>query len=326
MGVRARLTLVYGAVFLAGTALVLVTSWVLVSGHLHRTLTDVAADDATRSLAGSYGLVLAGLALVSAAFGWLVAGRVLRPLQATLERQTALVAAQQQFIANASHELRSPLTVIRTEADVTLADPRASEADLRRMGRIVLEATERTDALLDALLVLASSRRELRGAGTVDLARAARRAVAHAGPEAAEARIDVELEAGPALAPGDDALLERLVVNLVENAVRHNRPGGRVAVRTTSGPEGAVLGVVNDGPRIDPADLGRLTEPFERLDRTGVRSGTGLGLSVVAAVLEAHGGRLQLEARPEGGLDVVVRLPAASVGTGAPAPDSVASR
>ncbi len=214
--------------------------------------------------------------------------------------------ARERFVANASHELRSPLTVIRTEADVTLTDPDATAEELRAMGREVLGAADEMEALLDGLMVLARSGRELPNREYVDLAAAA-------GAAARRVRaggVRVRLELSPAAVAGERRLLERLAGNLIENGVRYNAPGGFVAVRTSSVGGGAVLDVINSGPVIDPGVAARLVEPFERGGRTG-RGGAGLGLSIVRSVAEAHGGRLALTPRAEGGLAVRVTLPAA---------------
>ena len=198
--------------------------------------------------------------------------------------------ARERFVANASHELRSPLTVIRTEADVTLSDPDATEAELRAMGRTVLGAADEMDALLEGLMVLARSGRELPSKEYVDLAAAA----GAAARRVRSSDVRVRLELSPAGVSGERRLLERLAGNLIENGVRYNAPGGFVAVSTrVRAPDGAVLDVINSGPVIDPALVARLVEPFERGGRTG-RGGAGLGLSIVRSVAEAHGGRLAL--------------------------------
>jgi len=312
--VRARLTALYASVFILATAVLLLVSHRLLAGHLRRTLDPVAAEDVLDRLAGQYGLALAGITLLAVALGWAAAGRALAPLNETLERLRVVTDTQRRFIANASHELRGPLTVIRTEADVTLSDPRATTQELRDMGRVVIEATDRTDALLDGLMVLARSERELLRRDPVDLAAAAQRAAAAVAAEAAARRIRVHLRGSRCVVLGDEALLDRLVANLAENAVRHNVPGGTVEIST--GDDG--LRVVNDGPRVREEDLARLTEPFERLDRTTDRPGTGLGLSIVRTVTEAHGGSLSIDAREQGGLDVRVELGATSPAAGSP--------
>ena len=345
--VRARLTALYALLLAATTAVVLALSWWLMERHLHRTLPDRLADDALERLAVQYILALAGAAMLAVAIGWVVSGRVLAPLQrmtraaqrvtderlderialgedpdelrelgqtldAMLDRLQSSLDAQRRFVANASHELRSPMTVIRTEAEVTLADPDATTDDLRRMGETVLEASDRTEALLDGLMVLARSQRGLLRSDAVDLATVTRRAAAAAAGAARAAGVRVDTTAAEATpVVGDESLLERLVANLVENAVRYNVPGGWVLVRTGSDPERnrATVEVENSGPVVPADAVGRLAEPFERLDRARDRRGAGLGLSIVRAVAEAHGGLLDIAARPDGGLRVRVSLP-----------------
>ncbi|HSD81836.1 MAG TPA: histidine kinase dimerization/phospho-acceptor domain-containing protein, partial [Solirubrobacteraceae bacterium] len=259
--VRLRLAALYAALVVATTIVLLGVSWWLMRSHLYRTLPDGEAHDLSARLLTQYAIALAGIALLAGTIGWLVAGRVLAPLRrmtatarrvseerlderiglegpddelrelgdtldAMLDRLQAAVDAQRRFVANASHELRSPLTVIRTEADVTLADPGADVQQLREMGQVVLEATDRTEALLDGLLVLARAQRELRGDRPVDLAGLVRRAAAQVAREASAARVALRVRAEPAVVVGDEPLLERLVANLAENAVRHNEPGG----------------------------------------------------------------------------------------------------
>ncbi|HEV3365186.1 MAG TPA: HAMP domain-containing sensor histidine kinase [Acidimicrobiia bacterium] len=287
------------------------------------------------------------MAVLSVGFGWAVAGRVLAPLHrmtatarklseenlherialdgpddelkeladtfdAMLARLEAAFESQKRFVANASHELRTPLSIIRTEVDVALANPDATPEELRRMGEVVRRATERSDALIDGLLVLARSDRGPAALGPVDLAALAEEAVAQAAAEAAAAGVDLHCQFDPAPTSGDDALLSRLVGNLVENAIRHNERGGRVEVVTGPGSEAADvrLAVANSGPVIDPADVDGLFEPFRRLgsDRVGGR-GAGLGLSIVRSVTVVHGGRITAHPRSAGGLVVEVLLP-----------------
>jgi two-component system, OmpR family, sensor histidine kinase VanS len=345
MTVRARLAALYAALLAASTAVLLGLSWWLMDRHLHRTLPGDLADDSAGTLAVQYLLAFAGTTLVAVVAGWVIAGRVLAPikrmtqvahavsderldervgpqgprdelhelgstLDAMLDRLQNSLDAQRRFVANASHELRSPLTVIRTEAEVTLADPDASNDDFRGMGKVVLEATDRTEALLDGLMVLARSQRGLLRSDPVSLTTVARRAAAggNAAARAARVRIDVDAD-GTATVAGDESLLERLVANLVDNAVRYNEPGGWVVVRAGSHDGEAAVEVENSGSVVPPDALERLTQPFERLDRSRQARGTGLGLSIVGAVADAHGGRLRIAARPDGGLCVRVTFP-----------------
>ncbi len=301
---RVRLTALYGGIFVVFVAVLLAVSYWLMSGHLHRTLSVEDADLALGQLGVQYLLALAGATLVATALGWALAGRELASTQAAFE-------ARERFVANASHELRSPLTVIRTEADVTLTDPDASVEELRAMGRQVLGAADEMDALLDGLMVLARSDHGLPGREPLDLATVAGAAARRVRSSGVRVRLDLE----PAGVHGERRLLERLAANLIENGVRYNAPGGYVAVTTRADSGGAVLDVVNSGPVVDPVVASRLTEPFERGDRTGTR-GSGLGLSIVRAVAEAHGGRLALRPRAEGGLAVRVILPSRALAVG----------
>jgi signal transduction histidine kinase len=293
---RVRLTALYGGIFVVFVAILMAASYWLMARHLDRTLSAVDADTALAQLRMQYLLALAGATLVATALGWTVAGRELASMARALE-------ARERFVANASHELRSPLTVIRTEADVTLADPLASERELRAMGEEVLGAADQMDGLLDGLMVLAMSERPRRE--PVDLAAAV--GAAARGVRADDVRVRLDLS--PAAVRGERRLLERLAANLIENGVRYNAPGGYVAVRTRTEPGAAILDVVNSGPAVDPAVAARLTEPFERGGRARDGGGAGLGLSIVRSVAEAHGGRLTLTPRREGGLAVQVILP-----------------
>jgi signal transduction histidine kinase len=293
------------------------------------------------------GIALTLMAVVSIGLGWLVAGRVLRPLSAItatarrlegstlherinlqgpqdelkeladtfdqmLGRLDATFETQRRFVANASHELRTPLAIARTEVDVALADPETDPAELRAMARRVLEANQRSERLIEGLLTLARSERQLQAGEPLDLAMAAADALSVAAPEVGRLGLRVSQVLGAAPVTGDRALLERLVANLVENAVRHNRPGGWVEVDTgRSGPM-SVVRVANGGPVISPDQLATLFEPFRRLnaDRTGSDHGAGLGLSIVRSVATAHGGTATAKALPDGGLEVRVELPA----------------
>jgi signal transduction histidine kinase len=261
---------------------------------------------------------------------------------AMLDRLQAAFDAQRRFVANASHELRTPLAVLRTEIDVTLADPDADVAELRRMAGVLRDATRRAEGLVEGLLLLArteaAEHRPAAADEPVDLDLAAQGALDAVRAEVEGRRLRVD--AGPATteAPvvvGDAALLERVVGNLVENAVRHNVEGGWLAVTarrlTTAsahdaGPPRVELVVASSGPELDPARVPDLFEPFRRgADRVG--SGSGLGLSIVRAVVRSHGGSVDAEPVPGGGLSVRVVLPAApedqasgSLNTGATVP------
>jgi hypothetical protein len=231
-----------------------------------------------------------------------------------LDRLQASFEAQRRFVANASHELRTPLSVISTELDVTLADPDADVAEFRRMADVVGRAAERATQLVEALLLLARTD----GAGLaarepVDLVAVAAMAWQAACVDAKELGLVITFDTEPATAMGDPALLERVAGNLLENAVRHNVAGGWVHVRAfTDQQRYATLWVSSSGQPVDAERVAELFEPFRRggVARTA-RSGAGLGLSIVRAVVAAHGGEVYSDAVPGGGLTVTVRLPAA---------------
>nr|WP_306746830.1 HAMP domain-containing sensor histidine kinase [Saccharothrix yanglingensis] len=301
-----------------------------------------ARDDVLRSGSVAFLCVVAAAALLA----WTITGRVLQPVHDVtdaarrlsaeslgerlrltgprdevaeladtfdemLDRLQAAFESQRRFVANASHELRTPLSVIRTELDVTLADPDADVDELRRMAGVVRAATERAEQLVSALLLLARTD----GLGLavrepVDLNAVVESAWRAVRAEAEERQVRASFLSAPAPAVGDPALLERIAGNLLENAVRHNVPGGWIEVRTEGGPDRTLLGVSSSGQPIAPDRVEELFEPFRRggTDRTA-RTGTGLGLSIVRAAVAAHEGVVHASAVPGGGLSVVVQLP-----------------
>jgi signal transduction histidine kinase len=312
------------------------------AAQLGNALRDAARDDLLRAGSIAFLLVVAATAVVA----WVLTGQVLRPLHdvtatarrlsaeslgeriglsgprdevaeladtfnAMLDRLQAAFEAQRRFVANASHELRTPLAVLRTEVDVTLADPSADVTELRRMGEVVRQASERADNLVEALLTLAHT--EAAGIAVrepADLALALKTAVTSVAAEAAARSVRIAVDDRPAPVLGDPALLERVAGNLLENAVRHNLDGGWVQACTTTGPAGSTLWVSNSGPVVQPERVAELFEPFRRgvADRTG--GGAGLGLSIVRAVVLAHGGSVYAEPVDGGGLSISVVLPA----------------
>lgn len=294
------------------------------------------------------GSIALGVMLVIAALlSWLAAGRVLRPIRAItataqrlsqqnlqqrialdgprdelrdlaetidamLDRLAAAFEAQRRFVANASHELRTPLTRERALVDVTLADPKAGTAALRAMGERVRAAVDEQERLIDGLLALAQGERGVERHERLDLAVVAARALdATQGLPGHVQGLTLSRQLEPAPTLGDAELLERVVVNLVDNALTYNLEGGSVTVSTSAGDRQALLRVENTGLVIPEEVIPVLFEPFRRRgrDRAGRHRGHGLGLSIVAAVVEAHGGSVKAQPRPGGGLDVEVRLP-----------------
>jgi signal transduction histidine kinase len=231
-----------------------------------------------------------------------------------LGRLDAAFDSQRLFVANASHELRTPLAVILTELEVTMADPDADAAELRRMGEVVEQATDRAQRLVASLLTLARlqavGRGELEVNEPVDLAKLVPNALDAIEPEAIDKQISIETEVEHASTVGDPRLLERLIGNLVENGVRHNVPGGWLRVTTGETDERVWLHVSNGGPVIASSEVDSLFEPFRRGGklRTATR-GAGLGLAIVRLIVDAHHGKLQAAAPPFGGLAIRIELP-----------------
>jgi signal transduction histidine kinase len=283
---------------------------------------------------------LAVVVLLAALAGWLVAGRALRPVhritaaaRAAAERDlSARVAltgprdemreladtfdtmlgrlqtafdSQERFIANASHELRTPLTVMRAAVDVVLAKPAPTTAELRGMARDVRVAVTDAERLVEALLTLARSDRALTVHEEIDLATVAEDVLDSAalGDRRSHAAL------APAVGHGDPVLLERLVTNLVDNAVRHNVPGGELWVTTSTVDGRPTVTVANTGPPVPADEITRLFRPFHRRPDRTTGDGFGLGLAIVSAIAIAHRGTVTAEPRPGGGLLVTVAMP-----------------
>lgn len=322
---------------------------VVPSEQVSAALGAAARDEVLRAGLVAFPLVIVAAALVS----WWLVGRVLGPLHAVtatarrltvesldtrtgvldargevaelaagfdamLDRLQAAFEAQRRFVANASHELRTPLSVLRTEVDVTLSDPAADVEELRRMGAVVRDATRRADDLVEGLLLLAraESGAELGERAPLELADMVAPALAAVRAEVTARGLRVLLRTASAPTHGDPVLVERVVGNLLENAVRHNVAGGWLEVCTATTGEGtaeggAELRVASSGPEVAADRVDELFEPFRRgpVERTGAARGAGLGLSIVRAVVLAHGGSVAARPVVGGGLSVTVRLP-----------------
>ncbi|MFG3256929.1 sensor histidine kinase [Streptomyces sp. NPDC048172] len=370
---RMRLTLLYGSLFLVSGMALLGFTYFLVARSPANKATKISArrpgggggevpglsdvppdaflgqiehiateqhDAALRSLLTQSGIALACMTALSVALGWLVAGRVLRPVRlmadkarsisernlherlavsgpadelkdlgdtfdGLLARLDAAFEAQRRFVANASHELRTPLTLQRATIEVALSEPDPGVRELRDVCRRVLAAGESQERLIEALLTLASGERGL------DLDRRAPLDLAEVAGEAVRGEGGVGTGLARARTHGDAALVGRLAANLVENARRYTPPGGWIHVHTGTVGERAVLHVANSGPPIPAQRIPALFQPFQRLDdaREAVPEGHGLGLSIVAAIARAHGARLHVVPGPEGGLAVTVAFP-----------------
>lgn len=311
-------------------------------------------DDALDSLVTEGGVALAGVGVVALGFGWLLAGRALRPLQKITETAQRIGGAdgagrglherialagprdevkqladtfdvmlsrldqsfegQRRFVASASHEMRTPLAINRALIEVAITRPAVS-TDARELGEALLGVNARHERLVDGLLTLADSGNEVTEHHPVDLAELTDHVLCGLAGAARQAGVEIrhgELDPAPTL--GDPYLLERLAQNLVENAVRHNRPdGGWLRARTWTAGDRVRLEVSNTGPAVPRYEMDVLFQPFRRASGApaGGERGFGLGLSIVRAVAGAHGGDVHAEPRDGGGLVVTVTLPLA---------------
>jgi signal transduction histidine kinase len=375
LSVRTKLTAWYGALFLVAGLVLVVIDYLLVQSTLpdparvaSTTLgtadtvygiqpgTAIASPGvALRLVSGSLDeyrsstlstlVVGSAIALVATAalavlFGWLMAGRALRPLHditstarrleagrldrrinlegppdelkeladtfdGMLDRLAESFDSQKRFVANASHELRTPLAVQRTLIEVAMADPDVPP-ELRKLGTHLLHTNERSERMIEGLLVLARSDRGLHARSPVRLDEVVTAVVRATSAQAASAGVTVETRLRPRVVAGDPVLLERLVTNLVVNAITYNAAGGWVYVEVRGDP---ALEVRNSGPVVPPGAVPTLFEPFRRAERTGDTRNAGLGLSIVRSVAQAHGGCAEAQPGRRGGLTVTVRLP-----------------
>jgi signal transduction histidine kinase len=366
--VRMRLTLLYGGLFLLSGAGLLATTYVLMhyatAGGTPGTAVEQSQRPANvtpqpaqetkqraeqmRQLVTQSGIALGLMSVVSIGLGWVVAGRVLRPLSTittaareisatNLHQRLALdgpddelkelgdtfdqlvgrleasFQSQRRFVANASHELRTPLARQRTLIQVALSDPEPTLESLRTAHERVLDATYEQQRLIDALLTLARGERGLDRRQPVDLADVAGQLLLTRDGDATRRGVHLAPALCPAPTTGDPQLIEQLVANLVDNALRYNVAPGRLEVSTAATAGSAALSVTNTGPLVPADQLDRLFQPFQRqvADRTNHQGGSGLGLSIVQAIATAHGATVRARTREAGGLEVTVTFPGA---------------
>lgn len=296
-------------------------------------------------------ITLGVMVLLSIVLGWIVAGRILRPLQTItrvareisvtdlqyrfrhtgpddelkdlsdtfdglLARLEAAFQAQRQFIANASHELRTPLARQRVVSQVALADPDATVESLRSAHERVLASGAQLEQLIESLLTLARGQAGISAQEPFNLSSLVSHVLETRKPEADRLGLKVHASLSPASAAGSPHLAERLAANLVDNAILHNKAGGEVDIGTGTIQGHAVLTVTNSGPVVAAADVSQLFRPFQRFGGSGharVGNGLGLGLSIVEAIATAHGATIDARLRPEGGLAIMVSFPPPAV-------------
>ncbi len=288
------------------------------------------------------------LAIAAAGLGWLASGRALRPVRSIteaarraselrlgqrlaltgpddefkqladtfdvmLERLDAAFTSQKRFVANAAHELRTPLTAMRTAIEVTLSKPTRTPDQLEAMAARVKRSVEQAEATIEALLTLAISDVGPTTQEATDLATAAEDALDTTQAAIDQHHITVDATLEPALTRGDRVLLERMIANLIENAVRHNNPGGWIRIRTIQQADSAIFEITNTGPSIPAEQIPTLFEPFFRAkQRLNHSDGVGLGLSIASAIARAHNATITARPGPSGGLELSVTIPANS--------------
>jgi signal transduction histidine kinase len=372
--VRLRLTLLYSSLFLALGAGLLALTYVLAARRItapasvpsellsQPTSLPLSRASTTDSLAQllhaqaaanlhqfliQSGIAFSIVAVVTIVLGWVVAGRVLRPLQTMtattrqiseenlherlalpgppdelkalgdtidglLARLEAAFDGQRRFVANAAHELRTPLTMMRTSLDVAVGKPDPVPPEVTVLASKLREGLDQADRLVESFLALARAQQgTLADLTSVSLPQLVSATLAACREAIAGRGLQVRQTLSDAGVIGSQTLLARLVENLIDNAIRYNAPGGLIVVATSDDGAAAHLVVESDGPLLDERKVQELGQPFRRLgaDRTAVDGSIGLGLSIVAAITSAHGGSLGLHARPEGGLRVVITLP-----------------
>jgi signal transduction histidine kinase len=297
------------------------------------------------------GIALGIMAIASAILGWVVAGRVLAPLRTItattqqisernlherlavsgprdelrqlgdtidglLGRLEAAFDAQRRFVANASHELRTPLTVMRATLEVAAAKPDGVPPQLKALEAGLIEDLDHAEQLLESFLLLARAEHgELGEVSSVSLDAIVSAELAAQAQQIAAKEIEVRTTLTDSSVAGSEGLLARMIGNVIENAVRHNQPHGHIDITCEHDADEVRLRVDSAGPMLDEDAVVQLAQPFKRLgrERTGSHRGHGLGLSIVAAIAAAHHGRLDLRARPQGGLSVQVTLPAVAL-------------
>jgi signal transduction histidine kinase len=380
--VRMRLTALYGALFVvSGAVLLAITGGVVVSSsqvsvtaanqaglpaltqdqiRIQQLRDQLANAEAQIHSGVSHGLLVGSaialgiMTVISLVLGWIVAGRVLRPLRqmtaatrrisadslherlavagpgdelkdladtidGLLERLEEAFAAQRRFVANASHELRTPLTTMRASVDVAVAKPEPVPPQTIALADRLRGELDRVDGLLDGFLALARAQHgDLPGQATLSLEYLTAAALAVRADAIAAKHLTVHHVTGAegTWVTGSQPLLCRMVDNVADNAIGHNRDGGWISVTTGADEHMAHLVVETGGDVLDADQVSELTQPFRRLgaDRTGYDHGSGLGLSIVEAIATAHAGTLDLRPRPEGGLRVSIALPLAPAG------------
>ncbi len=362
--VRLRLTVLYAGLFLLSGLALLAITYLLVRAAstttaVHATMTaggprpvgpvEQHSLDLHRQLVASI-IALGAMTIISAALGWLVAGRVLAPIRTMtlaarrisednlaerldvrgpddelkllgdtidqlIARLQAAFESQRRFVANAAHELKTPLATMRASLDVAAAKPEPVPPHITALEQRLRDELARLEALLEGLLALARAEHgQLSDQSTVSLGEIATAAVRSNADAIDDRRLEVvEDESADVLVIGSRALLERMVQNVIDNAIVHNMTGGRLQIRTAIEDHLAKLIVENSGPALSEDDLSQLTQPFRRsgADRTATANGSGLGLSIVSSIVQAHGGELALTACEQGGLRLQIQLPLA---------------